>query len=153
MKLLTTQHRRLAQIASLFVGLWGAGAISCNIPVLESPECRAAKNSIREFYSIHFGSDMHPSAEGLELRKNYLTPELATAIAGSTNDQSDYFTQTTGDYPRAFRVGSCKSEDNNKAEVEVLIFWKDDVRSEQRSINVEAIRIDDRWLINKVSKN
>ena len=130
-----------------------AGITSCQIPVLESPECRDAKNFVREFYSFHVGNDMHPSHEGLDKRKEFLTTQLTVSLAASTDEQTDYFTQTVNDYPRAFQVAACRSTDPNSAIVEVLLFWKDDVRTEQRSINVEVKKVRDRWLVNKVSKN
>lgn len=146
-------NRYLVVIVSALILAEVAGGIGCSIPVLENEECRAAKNSVREFYSFHFGNDMHPSPEGLEVRKRYLTPELAASLVASTDDQSDYFTQTVNDYPRAFRVGSCREAGPDKAMVEVLLFWKDDFRTEQRPINIEAERSGDKWLVNKVSKN
>ena len=153
MKLIWTGKRHSAAFyASLLLAI-AALITGCQIPVLEGAECRDAKNYVREFYSFHIGNDMHPSPEGLELRKRFLTPQLAATLAGAMDGQTDYFTQTVNDYPRAFQVAGCTSTDANSAIVEVLVFWKDDVRTEQRSLKVEAVKSEDRWLINKVSKN
>jgi len=130
-----------------------AGIAACQLPVLESPDCSSARNSIREFYSFHFGNDMRPSIEGLDAQKRFLTPELFNSLVNSLDQRSDYFTSTVDDYPKAFRVGACKSSDAQNAVVEVLLFWKDDNRSEQRSVNVEVVKMEDRWLISKVTKN
>ena len=130
-----------------------AGIAACQLPVLESPDCSSARNSIREFYSFHFGNDMRPSVEGLNAQKRFLTPKLFESLVNSLDQRTDYFTSTVDDYPKAFRVGACKSSDARNAVVEVLLFWKDDNRSEQRSVNVEAVKTEDRWLVSKVTKN
>lgn len=123
--------------------------LSCSIPNLEKPECTAARQTVREFYSYHFGNDMKPSEENLRLREKFLTDELKQNLAEHPEGNIDYFT-ATDDYPKAFRVGGCEVISNNKTVFEVVFFWKDDKRSEQREIKVEAIKQADKWLINKV---
>ena len=122
---------------------------SCgSIPNLEKRECEESRNTVREFYSVHFGNDMKPSEDYLKLREKFLTTDLKNLIAQNLADKRDYFT-ATDDYPRAFRVGSCEVIAPDKTLFGVLIFWKDDIRNEQREIKVEAIKENDRWLINK----
>jgi len=122
---------------------------ACSIPNLEKPECREARDVVREFYSLHFGGDMKPSEEYLRKREKYLTDDWRFFISKNLNDRHDYFTLTE-DYPKAFRVGNCEViEPNKKVSFGVLLFWKDDTRSEQREIKVEMVKSDDRWLINK----
>ena len=55
------------------------------------------------------------------------------------------------DPPKAFSVGNCKAS-GDKANLKVLIFWKTDTRSEQRELNVEAVKQNDQWLVNSISK-
>jgi hypothetical protein len=38
----------------------------------------------------------------------------------------------------------------NKVVFQVVLFWKDDTRSEQREIKVETVKRNDKWLIDKV---
>ena len=92
---------------------------------------------------------MKPSKENLQLREKFLTDELKQKLAAQTESKTDYFT-ATDDYPKAFRVGGCEVASENKTVFEVVLFWKDDTRSEQREINVEAVKQDDKWLVNKV---
>lgn len=125
-----------------------AGA--CSIPSLEDPQCTAARNSLREFYSFHFGNDMKMSPENLKLREKFLSPELYRTLSALPAGDTDYFTQTA-DLPKTFRVGTCKLESPDKALLQVLLFWKTETRSEQRSLNVEEVRENDSWLVNKVS--
>ena len=83
------------------------------------------------------------------MREKYLTSDLVKALAASSVQSSDYFTQTE-DFPKAFRVGTCDAVSDDKAELQVLLFWKDDTRSEQKEVQVEAVKRSDTWLINKV---
>ena len=142
--------RRLKRFLVLTV-LVLPGATACSIPNLESPACTESKNALREFYSYHFGNDMRFSADGLKKREKYLSPELAAAVAGS-KEGSDPFTTGTEDIPKAFRVGECREISPERTESNVLIFWRDDDRTEQREIRVETVDTNDTWLVNKVSR-
>ncbi len=123
--------------------------LSCgSIPNLESPECEEARNTVREFYSVHFDNDMKPSAEYLKPREKFLTASLKNIISETLSDKRDYFT-ATDDYPKAFRVGSCEVPAPGKTTFGILLFWKTDTRTEQREIKVEAVKENDKWLINK----
>ncbi len=123
--------------------------LSCSIPNLEKPECTAARQTVREFYSYHFGNDMKLSKENIKLRERFLTDELKEKLVAQADGKSDYFT-ATDDHPKAFRVGSCEVTNENKTVFEVVLFWKDDARSEQREIKVETVKQNENWLINKV---
>ncbi len=123
--------------------------LNCSQPILESPECIASRDSVKRFYSYHFGNDMKPSAENLEKREKYLSKELKDKLAQQKEPAKDYFTDTD-DYPKAFRAGKCETLDKNKTKFEILLFWRTDEKNIQREIDVEAIKENDRWLIYKV---
>jgi hypothetical protein len=126
---------------------------SCRVPNLEAPECTDSRAAVREFYSNHFGNDMKFTPENLQARAKYLTPDLTRLLQKFVTD-SDPFTLTPGDdLPKAFRVGGCKAIAPEKTELQVLLFWKDDARSEQREIKIEAARQNDKWLINNIYNN
>jgi hypothetical protein len=128
-------------------------SLSCSIPNLEAPECTEARATVREFYSNHFGGDMKFTSENLQARAKYLTPDL-TRLLEKFLTNSDPFTLSEGeDVPRAFRVGGCKALAPDKTELQVLLFWKDDARSEQRELKVEAVKQNDKWLVNNISNN
>ena len=92
---------------------------------------------------------MKPSKENLQKREKYLTAELKQNLAAQVDGARDYFT-ATDDYPKAFRIGSCEVAGENKTIFQIVFFWRDDARSEQREIKVETVRENDKWLINKV---
>ncbi|HEY0429142.1 MAG TPA: DUF3828 domain-containing protein [Pyrinomonadaceae bacterium] len=132
------------------MSLWLIILSACSIPNLESNECIEARTAVREFYSYHFGNDMKPSAENLRQREKFLSKELSKTLLASVDTTKDYFTATEP-YPKAFRVGECKTAAPGRTVFGVLLFWKDETRSEQREIKVEAVRENDKWLIDKVS--
>ena len=123
---------------------------SCSIPNLEKPQCTAARDAVKRFYSFHFGSDMSSSPENLKAREVFLTSELVTALSASTETKKDYFT-ATDNYPKAFRVGACSSGSDDKTTLQVLLLWRDDTKNEQKEVHVEAVKVGEEWLINKVS--
>jgi hypothetical protein len=122
----------------------------CSIPNLEPQACIESRTAMREFYSFHFGNDMRFSAENLKQREKFLTPVFAERLSSWTNP-GDPFTTGNEDLPKAFRVGACKEIAADKTEFQVLLFWRDDVRSEQREIRVVAAKENDRWLIDNVT--
>jgi hypothetical protein len=123
---------------------------ACSIPNLESNECIEARTRVKEFYSFHFGNEMKPSAENLKRREKFLSKQLMQTLPASNETAKDYFTATE-DYPKAFRVGECKTIAPDRTVFGILLFWKDDVRSDQRKIEVEAVKESGNWLIDKVS--
>ncbi len=123
--------------------------MGCSIPNLEPVQCTESRDAVKEFYSIHFGSDMRPSENYFNLRKRFLTESLGAGIAKELTQPKDYFTQTD-DYAKAFRIGGCKVLSDDKTNVEILLFWRSDARSEQRAIHAETIKENGKWLINKV---
>ena len=119
------------------------------MPNLEQPECTESRGVVKEFYSYHFGNEMKFTSENLQPREKFLTVELAKLLRRFATE-SDPFTLTTNDAPKAFSVSGCKVIDANKAEVRVLLFWRDESRSEQKEIHAEVVKQNDKWLINNI---
>lgn len=130
--------------------LAAAFQLNCSIPNMESPECADAREAVRSFYSFHYANDIAMSPENLKLREKYLTPELYQMLMTEKPAQ-DYFTNS--DTPlKAFKPAACKIDDPNTAEIGVHLFWKpNDETTIQKEITVEAIKRDEKWLINKVT--
>ena len=126
-----------------------AFSTACSIPNLDKPQCAASRETVKEFYSYHFGSDMKPSKENLQASGKFLSDELKRSLAAQSETAIDYFT-ATDDYPKAFRVGNCEVVDDDKTVFQIVFFWKTDTRNEQREVKVETIKQNDQWLINKV---
>jgi hypothetical protein len=136
-------------IFAFFLAFAVSAAISCSIPNLEKPECTAARGAVNEFYSYHFGNEMKFSQENLKLRERFLSPELFQSLSG-TQGEGDVFTTGTSDIPKAFRTGTCEVTAPDRTRLEVLLFWRDNTRSEQRAIHVEAAKRGDKWLVDKI---
>lgn len=124
-------------------------SLACSVPNLEHPECDQARDVVREFYSFHFGNDMKFSPENLEKRRSHLSPGFFESL-NADRPAVDPFTRTD-DVPKAFRVGECRVvTPDRRVAFELVLFWKTDTRTEQRAINVEAEKIDGKWLIDAV---
>ena len=124
---------------------------ACSVPNLEPESCIEARTPIREFYSFHFGNDMNFSQEDLKKREQFLTPEFVNKHR-NVPDGADPFTTGDTDVPKAFRVGECREIAPDKTQFQVLLFWKDDARTEQRQIFVDAAKPGGEWLVNGVSQ-
>lgn len=122
---------------------------ACSIPNLETPSCTESRTVVREFYSFHFGNDVKFSADNLKLRERFLTPEFARSESAST-EGTDPFTTGNTDFPKAFRVGECKEISPDRTEFQVLLFWRDDTRTEQREIGVETEKRNGEWLLDRI---
>lgn len=126
--------------------------LSCSMPNLEKPECAAARQTVKELYSYHFGGDMKFTRENLGGREKFLSRELIENLAKKDESAVDYFT-ATDDYPKAFRVGECKVvEPEKRVNLGVVLFWKTDTRSEQKEVRVEVLKENDKWSVDKVGK-
>lgn len=148
---LCRSHKTLRASPSLGLIFLASMALSgCSIPNLETPQCTAARDTVKRFYSFHFGNDMTASPDNIKARQAYLTPELFTQLSASGENARDYFT-ATDTYPKAFRVGRCTAVADDKVTIQILLLWKDDTKSDQKEVEVESLKQGDRWLINKVS--
>jgi len=126
------------------------GSLSCSIPNLESAPCVDSRNALREFYSYHFGNSMTFSEADLKAREKFLSPEFAARLRG-TQEGIDPFTTGTADVPKAFRVGECRELSSERTALEVVLFWKDDKRTEERKIQVEMTKRGEGWLVDDVA--
>ncbi len=121
---------------------------SCSVPNLESAQCTAARNSVKRFYSLHFANDNSRTEEYLRSRGGFLSDRLSEDLS-SNEQKNDYFTQTD-DFPKAFRVGGCTAESDEKADLQVVLLWRDDTRNEQKEVVVRTVKTGDNWLIDSV---
>lgn len=124
----------------------------CSIPNLEKPECSAAREPLKQFYSWHHGTD----ADVRQLERDRFATFISPSFAPDPKrwDVDPFF--LTKNWPTGFRVGSCKVIDPAKVEFQLVLFWRDGEKSElgesQRELVVESVLDDDRWMINKVSR-
>lgn len=125
--------------------------LSCSIPSLEEPDCTQARDVVREFYSLHFANGTDLSQENSKVRDT-LTPRFIQGLQ-AVNPEVDSFTlvNRSDNPPKAFRVAGCVvTEPSKSVRFTLLLFWKDDVKSEQREIGVLAEKQNDKWLIDGV---
>lgn len=136
----------------VFASLWLLSSLlfaGCSVPNLESPACVDSRNVLREFYSYHFGNNMAFAADDLKSIEKFLTPEFAARLRGS-QEGIDPFTTGDADFPKAFRVGECREISADRTALEVVLFWKDDQRSEERKIDTEMAKRGENWLVDNV---
>lgn len=94
---------------------------------------------------------MNFSAEKLKEKERYLTETFSESL-NQIQTNGDVFTTGDTDFPKAFSIGRCEVIEENRAKVEVLLFWKDENRAEQRKINVFVLRKQNSWLIDGIER-
>ena len=144
----TVTDGRCSVVRALLFAIASACLFGCSIPNLDQPECTKSRDTVREFYGWYLASDAEKREKERDLFEKYV---VVNTFAGGDGTSDRFF--LTNDLPKAFRVGECKVlEPGRRTTFEVLLFWKDDTRSEQRSIQVETENREGKWLITKVSK-
>jgi hypothetical protein len=139
---------RYCSFFSTFIALLCFSA--CSIPSLESQDCSTARDAVKQFYSFHFGNDMHPSAENLKARERFLTKDLYAQLSQDTSGATDYFTAST-EPPKTFKIAKCVEKGPGDVDMQVQVYWRDDAKTQQKEVHVETVKTGDAWLINKVS--
>lgn len=124
--------------------LWGG-----SIPTIDPQECTESRETVREFYAFHFGNDMDFSLDNLKLRERFLTPELFEKLNQSSGE-TDVFTPTAIQPPRAFRVGRCTVESPERTVFNVLVFWSGDGGNKQQPVTFTTVKQQDKWLIDNI---
>ena len=137
--------------ATFFLIFAACGSLACSIPNLETPACVDSRNALREFYSFHFGNSMTFSPEDLKKRERFLTPEFAGRLSGS-QEGTDPLTTGDADLPKAFRADACRETSPEETAHDVVLYWKDDTRTEERKINVRMTKRGDAWLVSDIAR-
>ena len=123
-------------------------AVGCSVPNLDPPECADSRDNVKEFYSWYVATDAQQRSKSSEMFEKFVAAEYRSQTSSSVDPYV-----LTSDFPKAFRVGECRVvEPRKRTQFDVLLFWKDDVRSEQRSIKVDTENIGGRWLIRGVTQ-
>ena len=129
----------------LILGLIGG---ACSVPTLESNSCLQAQESLKQLLSVHFDKGFEGGKAYKEHRAEHITDRLKSEI--DSRPGFDYLTQTD-DPPKAFRIGTCTEKGNDEVSLSVLLFWRDDNRSEQQEVNIDMKRIGGKWLADSAS--
>ena len=122
------------------------GTLSCSIPNLESTECSQARDNIKQFYSWYLGTDADIRSKHPEIHDKYISSAFTSAAA---DWEVDHYV-LTNNFPKSFRVGSCKAPDAQHVEFQVLLLWRDDTNTIQKEVKVMAERQNDSWKITHI---
>lgn len=128
-------------------------ASACSIPNLESASCSEARIAARQFYSFHFGNDMNPTVENLELRARFLTSEnlkrSVDALRGG--NAADPFTiASEKGLPRTFKIGQCEQVGDDTVDMQVQFYWRDDLSTDQKELHAKMVRRSGSWLVDSI---
>jgi len=126
------------------------GYSACGVPNLEPEECVRSRESVKRFYSLHFGTDLRAAADLRDERSTYLTDDLLNRLPSLQDQAVDYFTKTS-ESPKSFRVGRCLVISGSETELQVVLLWRDDTRSDQAEVKVKSVLTGEKWSIDDVN--
>jgi hypothetical protein len=135
-------------MVSFCVVLIALCAAACSIPVLESSECLAARDVVKQYYSLAVGGDLasHPD----ELAKiNALRAPTFTAGPIVMPSDRDPFTFSLI-APISSRIGDCSLSPDGRAHVEATVIWRHEAGTVERMDLVSLLRSNDAWLIERI---
>lgn len=148
MSLLVKFIQKTAFVFCMFSIVFLNSCVTGSMPNLEAAECAKSKETLRKFYSIHFDKGLKIDTESID-QNQFLTDELSNKLKNIQSD-TDFFTTSYDDSPRAFRLGTCKTIEPAKTNAEIVLLWKNENDSKQKIIHAELVKQDDKWLINNI---
>lgn len=124
-------------------------AYSCAQPVLEPASCLAARDPVKRLYSLHMDGGPNPKNADLDRMRGFLSADLYRQLGSRDENTGDYLTQSS-EFPKAFRVGTCR-DTGNGPEFDVLLFWRTQEMQKEQTIIVTAAE-EDKWVVSSVRK-
>lgn len=119
--------------------------LGCSVPNLESRPCAEARDTVKEFYSWYLGTDRETRSGQRDIYNRFVSPRLEPVI----NAETDPFFLSVSP-PTTFKIGKCEPRDDNRIEMQVQLYWRDDKKTEQKEVYAEVVKTGDKWLIDKV---
>ena len=86
------------------------------------------------------------------MRKRFLSPALVDQLL-DTPEGVDPFTTGDADVPKAFRAGECRVLTPVRTQFDLIIFWRDDKRSEQRTLKVDLVKTESGWVVDEIKRD
>jgi hypothetical protein len=119
---------------------------ACSIPKLESPDCSAARDVAREYYSLAIGGEPSSHPEVFEKLERMRT---STFSPGESVDASDqfYFSRIR---PTSYRAGECSLSPDGRVMVETVVIWRQEGKNSERKDSVNLVKSGDSWLIERI---
>lgn len=134
----------------IFAAVLSVISSACSAPSLEDPRCSDAQDRLRRFYSLHF-DQIETGSKADDESRRFVTDRLMQEIATRPADEYDYFTAGGERFPKAFRVGTCSMRGDRNAEIDVLLLWRSDEKSEQRPIRITMAKANGEWSVDRVA--
>lgn len=122
--------------------------VSCSLPTLESPECSAAREAAREYYSLAIGGEPNSHSE-VPARLNALrTPGFSTGETATRDGRDPYYFSLL--QPTSYRVGTCSTRPDGRVNVAVTVIWRVEHDNSEREDSVTLSKVNDAWLIDRI---
>jgi len=119
---------------------------SCSVPNLESPECSAARDVVRQYYSLAIGADPMSNPTALSKLKALRSTNFTVSPVRGDADQYHF----TSQQPISYRVGECSDQTDRSVKTKVKVIWRINDQNSDRDDTVTLAKVDSAWLIDRV---
>lgn len=140
-------HRSLMAYSLLIIAFCLSTA--CSIPNLESPECSAARDVARQYYSLAIGGEPASRPEVFEKLRSLRAPNFNAIPATVPNDGRDpfYFSRLQ---PTAYRMGECTKLSEDRVTLKATVIWRLEGKNSERTDQVTLTNSNGSWLIDRI---
>jgi hypothetical protein len=116
------------------------------IPNPESQQCSEARDSVKEFYSWYLGTDPEQRRKQPEVFRKYISG--TSSLNAVNSDLDPFFNSPTP--PTTFKIAKCETADADHTNIQVQLYWRQDLKIEQREVYADTVRTGDTWQIDRI---
>lgn len=120
--------------------------VNCSIPNLETEQCSNARDNVKEFYSWYLGTDSDLRLKQRDVYDRHISPSFRSQ-AGEGMDP--FFLSENP--PTTFKVGKCEIVDDRNVNMQVQLYWRHDLTTDQKEVIAHEVKNGEKWLIEYVT--
>ena len=118
---------------------------ACSIPNLDSPECAAARDVAKKYYSLAVGGDPMSHPEVLAKLKALRAPNFSASPAAEGDPY--YYSSVP---PTSYRADECSPLSDGRVKIEITVIWRVNDKNSIRKDWVTVAKSNDTWLVEHI---
>lgn len=140
-------HRPSSIVVALCIVSCTLSVVACSIPAIESPDCTAARDVAKRYYSLAIGGDVANQPDAMREFKNLLAPDFSVTGTDMSDGRDPYnFSLIT---PSSSRFDECV-EQNSKPTINVTVIWRQNEQNYLRKDKVTLTKSGNTFLVEHI---